>query len=142
EWAYSMKAVVLAHVFFNIPWITLWVARARAQVPEEEIDSARSLGAGKPSLIAYVVWPRIRAAWLTAGAQTFGFCVMSFALVLILGGGPPVDTLETAIYSRVRYGGLDLNGAVACAIWQLGLTAAPWLVLNRVGIAGVPVSGR
>jgi len=45
-------------------------------------------------------------------------CAMSFALVLILGGGPPVQTLEVALYSRLRYGTVDLPGAAACGIWS------------------------
>jgi ABC-type Fe3+ transport system permease subunit len=54
---------------------------------------------------------------------------MSFALVLLLGGGPPVETLETALYARLRGGGLDLSGAAGCAAWELGLTLAPWALV-------------
>jgi thiamine transport system permease protein len=54
---------------------------------------------------------------------------MSFALVLILGGGPPVQTLETELYARLRYGSLDMGGAVSCAFWQLLITLAPWALV-------------
>jgi thiamine transport system permease protein len=38
-----------------------------------------------------------------------------------------VDTLETSLYSRVRFGSLDLSGAAACAAWEVALTLIPWI---------------
>jgi thiamine transport system permease protein len=50
---------------------------------------------------------------------------MSFAIVLILGGGPPVTTLETEIYAAVRGGGLELRQAAFFAGAQLLLAGVP-----------------
>jgi thiamine transport system permease protein len=125
--AYSFTAVVIAHVFFNAPWVALLVAEARAELPEALVDAARTLGAGPAARFAAVLWPSVRGALAAAAAQAFALCSMSFALVLVLGGGPPVDTLETSLYGRVRFGSLDLSGAAACAAWELALTLLPWL---------------
>lgn len=126
DWAYSLKAVIAAHVFFNIPWIALWVSQSRAALPQNQVDAAHSLGAAALARFRWILWPKVCFSFLSATTQTFIFCVMSFALVLILGGGPPVSTLETEIYSKIRFGALDLSGAIVCAVWEMILTLLPW----------------
>jgi thiamine transport system permease protein len=129
HWAYSLKAVVLAHVFYNAPWIALGVCRARESISPELLAAARTLGAGRIASFRYVVGPLLFPALSGVVTQAFTWCSMSFALVLILGGGPPVQTLETEIYGHIRYGALDLPGALTFAIWQLGLTMIPWCII-------------
>jgi thiamine transport system permease protein len=126
DWCYSLRAVILAHVFFNAPWIALVVSQSRRRLPAGRLEAARTLGASSWDCFRWVEWPAIQWAFLTAMSQAFSFCVMSFALVLILGGGPPVETLETAVYSHLRLGVLDLNGAIVCAAWELVITLLPW----------------
>jgi len=129
DWAYSMKAVILAHVFLNLPWVALLVAQSRRALPIQPLEAAATLGAGPMYRLRWVVFPHIRWAFFSACTQVFGLCVMSFALVMILGGGPPVQTLESALYTRLRYGEFDLSGAVIYALWQLFLTLIPWIVV-------------
>lgn len=129
DWVYSFKAVILAHVFLNAPWIAMMVAEARAQISRDEVEAGVSLGAGRLGVFQHLIWPKIGWTVLTACTQVFIFCSMSFALVLILGGGPPVQTLETEIFQRIRFTGVDLEGAAACAFWQLLVTLVPWLFL-------------
>jgi thiamine transport system permease protein len=141
---YGFAAVVTMHVLLNAPWIGFLVARARARVPERELEAARLLGAGWGARLRWVVLPRVLWPALAATVQVFALCSMSFSLVLLLGGGPPVETLETAIYARVRSSLLDVGGASAAAVWQLLLTAVPWAVVValslRFGRAGPPGS--
>jgi thiamine transport system permease protein len=130
--AYSFAAVLIVHVFFNVPWVALSVAQASSSVPRIWDDAARSLGAGRFHRVRAVWWPVIGPAWMGAMAQVFGFCSASFAIVLLLGGGPPVETLETAIFSSVRTGVLDLGLAARLAIWQLALSLGPWLMVRSL----------
>ncbi|MGK5084747.1 ABC transporter permease subunit [Bdellovibrionota bacterium FG-1] len=125
--AYSLSAVILAHVFFNAPWIAILVAQARRSVSPLQMEAAQTLGARGWQVFWWVEWPVLFSGFAAACAQVFALCTMSFALVLILGGGPPVETLETALYAKIRYGSVDLSGAVACAIWQVALSLPPWL---------------
>lgn len=129
ELGYSLKAVILAHVFFNAPWVALLVAQARRAIPQAQVDAAATLGARAGARFRHVVWPELCWALGAASVQVLAVCSMSFALVLILGGGPPVETLETALYSRLRGGALDLGGAAACAAWEILLTLTPWGLL-------------
>ncbi len=129
DWAYSLRGVIAMHVLLNAPWIALMVLHACAGVPKRELEAARTLGAGIDQRFRWVIWPRIYPALFAVIAQVFGLCVMSFALVLLLGGGPPVETLETAIYSRLRSSLLDVSSAAACGVWELVLTLGPWACL-------------
>lgn len=129
DWAYSFKAVILAHVVLNAPWLALQVFEARLYLPPQQLEAAETLGAGPGRRFLAVIWPQVRWAFFSGCAQAWGFCAMSFALVLILGGGPPVQTLETALYSRVRFGMLNLPGAVLCACWELLITLLPWALV-------------
>jgi thiamine transport system permease protein len=129
DWAYSFKAVVLAHVVFNVPWIALWVAQSRTFLPQSRLEAARTLGAAWAARFRYVIWPQVKWAFFSAACQTFVFCAMSFALILVLGGGPPVQTLEVSLYSHIRFGSLDVSSAVACAIWELVVTLLPWCLV-------------
>lgn len=126
---YTFQAVIAAHVFLNAPWIALAVAHSRSRTPAVILESARSLGAGRGARFRWVIWPEIRWSAAAACVHVFSLCAMSFTIVLLLGGGPPVDTLETAIYARIRLGSLDLAGAVVCAVWQALIAGVPWVVL-------------
>lgn len=127
--AYTMSAVIIAHVFLNAPWVALTVAHSRSKIPPEAVEAARTLGAGPVARFRHVLWPYLGGTALSAGIQVLSLCAMSFALVLILGGGPPVQTLETEIYARMRFGRIDLAGALVCALWELLITLVPWTAL-------------
>lgn len=129
DWIYSLKAVILAHSFLNIPWVAYIVSQARRHLPHEQLEAARTLGARWYSELRYLVLPQVGWAFASACAQVLSLCAMSFALVLILGGGPPVQTLETELFGRLRYSTLDISGAAACAFWELMITTLPWAMM-------------
>lgn len=132
--AFSLRAVIVAHVFFNAPWVALWVNEALGHINAVELEAAATLGASRGRIFREVL---LRQLWPTIGSvftQVFSFCAMSFILVMILGGGPPVETLETTLFAKIRSGGLDLHGAAACAFWQILITLVPWLILRGQGV--------
>jgi len=138
EWdlAYSFSAVILAHVFLNVPWVALLTAQARGRVSPRQVEAARTLGGSFFQELRWVLWPDMWRSVASAAAQVFSLCVMSFALILILGGGPPVQTLETEVYMRFRLGALTaggVGGLLACAFWQLLLSLPPWMLVLRLG---------
>lgn len=127
DFSYSLSAVVIAHVFFNAPWVALQVSECSRRIPNSLLQQARSLGLSRWGMGYHVVWPLIRLSLFTVTCQVFTFCLMSFALVLVLGGGPPVETLETAIYTSLRFGIVDFDRAVAVAFWEVFLCGVPWM---------------
>lgn len=101
---YNIKGVVLAHVFYNVPFMTLVVSHHRERVSQAQMSAARLLGTGPFTEIYLFVWPQLKNAVQAAFIQIVIFCLMSFALVLLLGGGPPVQTLETEIVGHMERG--------------------------------------
>ena len=62
-----------------------------------------------------VTLPQILPAILSAAALVFIFCLLSFAIVLVLGGGPRYTTLEVEVY-RLAKVSLDLKTGSALAL--------------------------
>ena len=143
---YSFSGVVFLHALLNIPWIALWVAQARQGMPSHWMEAARTLGANSRQRQIKIAWPWIRSSLVAASLQVFQLCSMSFALVLIFGGGPPVETLETAMVSALKSGEVDWSKAIALAIWQVGLTLIPWVWLawkeSRTQVEGRAAEAR
>jgi thiamine transport system permease protein len=126
-WAYSGYAVIAVHGCWNASWIALKVAQKRASIPLERMEAARVLGANRYQRFLLLDLPELRTELFWSSLQVFQLCASSFVIVLLLGGGPPVETLETAIYSKVRLAELDFPGAVACVFLQIGIVALPGL---------------
>jgi thiamine transport system permease protein len=129
EFRFGLATVVAAHAFLNAPWIALATAEGIRSVPRAWVDAARTLGATRLRAFVRIELPWIGRRVALASAQVFALCLMSFAIVLILGGGPPVSTLETEIYASVRGSGLYLGNAAWFAIAQLFLAAFPLLLV-------------
>ncbi len=142
SWSYSLMAVVAVHAFWNSSWLTLRVAQTRAALSSERIEAARLLGSRPAQLFRFLIFPEIRTELFWASLQVFQLCAMSFVVVMALGGGPPVETLETAIYSKVRLSELDFPGAVACVLIQSFCTLVPGLFLMRYEWRGMESRSR
>jgi thiamine transport system permease protein len=112
---YSFQAILLAHAFYNFPIAARIVAALWSRLPPSTEEAARSLGANGAKLFFRVTLPQLAPALLAAGALIFIFCFLSFAVVLVLGGGPRFSTLEVEVY-RLAKVSLDLPAAGALAL--------------------------
>ena len=127
---YGLWLVVLAHVFFNAP-LTMRVAlSAFSAIPPAHWRIAGQFGMGALPLWRMVEWPAIKPIVPSLAALIFLQCFSSFALVLMLGGGPRVTTLEVAIYTAIRFE-FDLYSAAILALLQLVFSAAILIYLTR-----------
>jgi thiamine transport system permease protein len=109
---YGPWGVVLAHVFLNLPL-------------------AAALGFGPAEIARHLERPMLRAVLPGAGLAVFLICLTSFAVALVLGGGPRATTVELAIYQAVRFD-FDLGRAALLALVQAGLCAAGALLAAGV----------
>lgn len=117
---YGLGGVVLAHVFFNLPLAVRMLLQGWQAIPAERFRLAASLGAPIGRLLER---PMLRAVVPGALSAIFLICLGSFAVALILGGGPKATTLELAIYQAVRFD-FALDHAAALALVQAGVSAA------------------
>jgi thiamine transport system permease protein len=130
---YKPSAVILAHGFYNFPLVIRLFGDGIARARRAYAPAAASLGAS-PFLTALTVilpvcFPSLMAACLLAFLYSF----TSFAVVLVLGGGPGVTTLPVEIYRYARIA-LDFRSAGVLALMEtlIALTVFPaYAVFNR-----------
>ncbi len=99
---YSLKAIIMAHVFYNFPLTMRIVGDAWRELPSSTRRAARSLGASSWKAFIHTDLPRLLPSVLTAAVMTFLFCFLSFAVILVLGGGPALSTLEVEVYRLIK----------------------------------------
>ena len=134
---YGLHGVVLGHVFLNLPLATRMLLQGWQRVPAEQLRLAASLGVPVWRMVERPMLQRVLPGVV---AVVFVLCLNSFAIALILGGGPRATTVELAIYQAMRFD-FDLARAALLAAIQaaLGLVAA--IVLWRVSMPGPTGAG-
>ena len=128
--AYGLEMVVLAHVLFNAPLVMRVCLAALSGLPDHHWRLSAQLGFSRLSYFRFVEWPHLRLLVPSLFSLIFLLCFTSFSLVLMLGGGPGVSTLEVAIYTSVRFD-FDLPKAAVLSALQLLLAAGFILFLSR-----------
>jgi thiamine transport system permease protein len=127
---YGLRGVVLAHVFLNLPLAVRLFLQAWLAVPAERIRLAASLGFDQSAMRRHLEWPLLRATLPGAALLIFLMCCTSFAVALILGGGPSATTVELAIYQAFRFD-FDLARAATLGIVQVVICVATGLLALR-----------
>ena len=116
---YGLSGILIAHVFFNAPLAARLLLEQLDRIALEQWRTAQQLGLSGWAVWRYMEWPSIRAALPGIAGLVFMLCLTSFAIVLVLGGGPGATTLEVAIYQALRFD-FDPGRAVALAAGATG----------------------
>ena len=135
---YGLTGILLAHVYFNLPFAALLLLARLEAIPGESWRLASQLGFSAGAIFRVIEWPALRQALPGVSAVVSLICITSFTIVLTLGGGPAATTLEVAIYQALRFD-FDPPRAVALALLQMVLCLAIIVVLRRLGRGGVPM---
>ncbi|MBM3139545.1 MAG: iron ABC transporter permease [Chloroflexi bacterium] len=122
----TIWAILAAHVFYNVSIVVRIVSGVWANLDPRAEEAARLLGAGRWRTFTAVVLPALAPALLSAGALVFTFTFTSFGVVLVLGG-PGLDTLEVTIY-RLATRLVNLPEAAILGFVQLAATLAALVV--------------
>ena len=117
---YGLTGILLAHVFFNLPLSIRMLLPAWERIPGENWRLAAQLGMTAGQRFRQVEWPALVGVLPGTISVVFLLCFTSFAVVLVLGGGPRATTIEVAIYQALRFD------------FEPGLAA--WLALGQLGI--------
>ena len=128
---FGLKAVVLAHIFFNAPLMIRVFLPRILSVPDTHWRLARMMGMTAWQQGRWIEFPAMKPLILPMVGLVFLFCFSSFSLVLMLGGGLRVTTLEVEIYSALRIA-FDLPMAVALTLLQVGMALGVLVVLLRL----------
>jgi len=131
---YGLQGVLLAHVFLNLPLATRMLLQGWQAIPAERFRLAESLSFRPADIARHLERPMLAEVVPGALATVFAVCLTSFAVALVLGGGPKATTLELAIYQAVRFD-FDLGHAAGLALVQTALGAAAALAAWRLAQA-------
>lgn len=115
---YGLTGILLAHSFFNIPLAIRLFYHQLDNISAEEEKLALQLGMSAWRKFVLLEFPEISKNILQVISLIFVLCFTSFAIIMILGGGPKYATLEVAIYEAFYYN-LDFNLGAGLAIWQI-----------------------
>jgi len=135
---YGISGILIAHVFFNMPFAARAFLATLEAVPGESWRLASQLGMNGLQIFRLIEWPALKGSIGSAAGLVFMLCFASFAITLTLGGGPRWASLEAAIFQSLRYD-FDLGRAAVLALVQLAISGGLLLALHRF-ILPAPVS--
>ncbi|MGR5530726.1 thiamine/thiamine pyrophosphate ABC transporter permease ThiP [Vibrio alfacsensis] len=115
---YGLNGILLAHVFFNMPYAARLLLQALESIPSEQHKLCAHLGMTHWDKFRWVEWPRLRQQLAHVSGLVFMLCFTSFATVMALGGGPKSTTIELAIYQAIKFD-FDLQAGALLALWQM-----------------------
>lgn len=135
---YSLKAIIIANVFYNSPIFLKYLGEGMRSIPKEILEAARLEGAGEREIFLKVKLPLIMPQVFRGFFLVFVYCFTSFAIILSLGG-INYSTLEVEIATTLM-GSFDFSRAFALGIVQFGILT----IVNSLGqsIEGYELKGE
>jgi thiamine transport system permease protein len=134
---FGLGGVVAAHLILDGAFAARILLARLDAIPDKRLKTGQSLGLDAWTRFASIDWPAMRGTLPGLSAIIFLLAFTSFPIVLLLGGGPAVQTLEVAIYSAVRLD-FDLNAAVMLALVQIAICAA--IIFASAALAPISTS--
>ncbi len=118
---YSFTAVIMAHAFYNFPVVVSIVSEYWQKLDYSCEKAALTLGSKRSKVFRTITLPRLRSAIFSSASLVFLFCFTSFAIILVLGGGPALTTTEVEIYRLAK---ISMDTGKACALSLFSMVVA------------------
>jgi thiamine transport system permease protein len=128
---FGLNGILLAHVFFNLPFACRLFLQALNAIPDKQHQLAAHLGMKHWNKFRLVEWPHILGQLPHIAGLIFMLCFTSFATVMALGGGPKSTTIELAIYQAIKFD-FDLETGALLALWQIFFCAILALFIQKL----------
>jgi molybdate transport system permease protein len=94
---FSFTGLVIASLFYSLPFAVQPLQTAFMAVPQATIDAARTLGATSRDAFFSITLPLAKRGFLTAAVLTFAHTIGEFGVVLMVGGNIPGRTRVISI---------------------------------------------
>ena len=101
-WPLDLGAIIIAHITFCFPFVTVVVRARLATFNREMEEAARDLGASEMQAIRDVLLPHIRPALISGALLSFTMSLDDFVITFFTSG-PNTVTFPVKIYSMVRF---------------------------------------
>ncbi|AUH49829.1 molybdate ABC transporter permease subunit [Chromobacterium sp. ATCC 53434] len=130
--AFTFQGVVIASVLYSLPFVLQPLLASFRAVRQEELESARLLGANRWQRMRHVILPSCRSGVLSAACLGFAHTVGEFGVVLMIGGNIDGETrvISIALYNQVEqanYGAAHRLALLLLLFSLAALTTVYWL---------------
>ena len=110
-WPFNLTAIVIAHITFCFPFVTMVVRARLATFNREQEEAAKDLGAGEWQAFRDVLVPHIKPALVSGALLAFMLSLDDFVITFFTST-PGTDTFPVLVYSLVKRGVTpDINAA-------------------------------
>jgi thiamine transport system permease protein len=123
-------AIVAAHAVAGYPFVVRTVAPGLESLDRSLVESARALGASRIRALVDVELPLVWPGIVAGAAFAFAISVGEFSATVVLATGTDQYTMPVAME---RFIGRRLGPATAMGVVLLFVTAASFLVIDRLG---------
>lgn len=127
---YGLQGILLGHIFLNGGLCVVWIGEEWKRAELRWGPVSQLLGARHLFFIRKVIFHHIWRTLFFSFAVVCSFCLASFAIPLVLGGGPANSTLEVLIYEHLRASG-DIQSALFVAAVEVLLQVMIFIILLR-----------
>lgn len=133
-WPFNLGAIIIAHITFCFPFVTMVVRSRLATFNREQEEAAKDLGAGEWAVFRDVLIPHMRPALIAGALLSFTLSLDDFVITYFTSG-PDTITFPVKVYSMVRFSVTpEVNAASALLILiTVILTTIALKVQSRMG---------
>lgn len=121
--AYGQFPITAVLALHYTPFVILLFGNALRNLDSQLEDSARILGARRPTIMARITLPLMRPALLSAATLIFAKCIGDFGVAYVLGLPVKFDVLATSLYRNTSSGQPGIAAVLAFAIILIGVVS-------------------
>lgn len=111
----TFAGLVLGHTLLSMPYMLRILATAFESIPQDVIDAARNLGAGRLALVKEILIPMVMPGLFAGSVFTFITSLEEFNLTFVIGT-PTFQTIPTVLFDYLGYHFIRTNAAVVSII--------------------------
>lgn len=111
----SLVGLVIGHTLLSMPFMLRILATSFEAIPQDMIDAARNLGAGRLALLRHVLAPMVLPGLFAGSIFTFITSLEEFNLTFVIGT-PSYETIPTVLFGYLGYHFIRTNAAVVSII--------------------------
>jgi len=113
--AQTFLGLVIGHTLLSMPYMLRILATSFESIPQDVIDAAKNLGAGRFALVREILVPMIMPGLLAGAVFTFITSLEEFNLTFVIGT-PTFQTIPTVLFDYLGYHFVRTNAAVVSII--------------------------